>query len=127
MAIMKGPRVNIPSSLELCKELELWYQQPLAPSTFSGGADKFGQAFPGSQDIPYWLMVVNFIWQWSRLLIPSQLKGTGQGVGVVEIYQSIPTQCIETEWKDTGVGWLKDTRQYPLSGKVWGQGLVERY
>ena len=42
-------------------------------------------------------MVVNFIWQWSRLLIPSQLKGTGQGVGVVEIYQSIPTQCIETE------------------------------
>ena len=50
MAIMKGPRVNIPSSPELCQELELWYwQQPLAPSTFSGSADEFGQAFPGSQ------------------------------------------------------------------------------
>ena len=31
MATMKEPRVNIPSSPELYKELELWYQQqPLA-------------------------------------------------------------------------------------------------
>lgn len=68
-------------------------------------------------------MVMNFIWQWSRLLIPSQVKGTGQGVGVVEIYQSIPTQCIETEWKDTGLGWLKDTRVIPTKWKDLGAGL----
>ena len=81
---------------------------------------------------PILVEILNFTWWWSRLPVPSQAKDTCKG-GAVEIYQGIPTQCLDAEWglveryqgmptqlKDTGGIWLRDIKGIPTQWKGMG-------
>ena len=75
--LMKCLRVDFPPSPTLRNRSVGTSSSPLCPSAFSGSADESGSLLVlGS---PVLVEILSFIWQWSRLPAPSQLKDTVGG------------------------------------------------
>ena len=100
---------SLQSCLTLCNPIDAAHQAPL-PLGFSR-QESTSLESPNDlvtlfwfSNLPYWLKVLSFIWQWSRLPAPFQLKdtlcGVGMGVGRFERYQG------NTHPRE----WLKHTR-----------------
>ena len=80
-------RVNFSPLPELYKDQEAWYQQrSLASICLLRESRRIWVSLSWFSDLPYWLMILSFIWQYSRYLPPPSRKILGRGI-LVERYQ----------------------------------------